>query len=98
MDMRFSDDDLAFQGEVRDYIAQSLPEHLREKVRRGLHLGKDDIVFWQQRLNDKGWFAPHWPKEYGGTDWTPTRHFLFQNEQVEGYCPPVIPFGVRMVA
>jgi hypothetical protein len=31
-------------------------------------------------------------------EWSPTQHYIFQNELVEGYCPPVMPFGVRMVA
>jgi hypothetical protein len=75
-----------------------LPADLADKVRRGLHLDKEDFVFWQKKLNEQGWFAPHWPVALGGVEWTPTRHYLFQHEQVEGYCPPVIPFGVRMVA
>jgi alkylation response protein AidB-like acyl-CoA dehydrogenase len=98
MDMQFGAEDLAFQGEVRQFIQENLPLDLAEKVRRGLHLGKEDFVFWQKKLNQQGWFAPHWPVELGGVEWTPTQHFLFQNEQVEGGCPPVIPFGVRMVA
>ena len=98
MDLEFSDEDLAFQAEVRQFIRENLPADLAEKVRRGLHLDKDDFNFWQKKLNQKGWFAPHWPVELGGVDWTPTQHYLFQNEQVEGNCPSVIPFGVRMVA
>ena len=26
---------------------------------------------WQRILNAKGWAVPHWPKEWGGTGWTP---------------------------
>ena len=98
MDMEFREEDLAFQAEVRQFIEANLPADLADKVRRGLHLDKDDFVFWQKKLNERGWFAPHWPVELGGVDWTPTQHYLFQNEQVQGNCPPVIPFGVRMVA
>ncbi|MDP7547754.1 MAG: acyl-CoA dehydrogenase family protein [Alphaproteobacteria bacterium] len=98
MDMHFRPEDLAFQAEVRQFIQENLPRDLADKVRRGLHLDKQDFVFWQKKLNQRGWFAPHWPVELGGVDWSPSQHYLFQNEQVEGYCPPVIPFGVRMVA
>ncbi|MDE0942409.1 MAG: acyl-CoA dehydrogenase family protein [Alphaproteobacteria bacterium] len=98
MDLEFRDDDLAFQAEVRAFIGANLPLDLQEKVSRGLHLEKDDYVFWQQKLNGQGWFAPHWPEDLGGVKWTPTQHFLFQNEQVEANCPPIMPFGVRMVA
>jgi hypothetical protein len=98
MDMHFRPEDLAFQAEVRQFIQENLPRDLADKVRRSLHLDKQDFVFWQKKLNQRGWFAPHWPVELGGVDWSPSQHYLFQNEQVEGYCPPVIPFGVRMVA
>jgi len=98
MDMQFRDEDLAFQAEVRQFIGENLPTDLREKVQCGLHLDKEDYVFWQTKLNDQGWFAPHWPVALGGVEWSPTQHYIFQNELVEGYCPPVMPFGVRMVA
>ncbi|WP_044527810.1 acyl-CoA dehydrogenase family protein, partial [Herbaspirillum sp. B65] len=28
----------------------------------------------------KGWGAPHWPKEYGGVDWSPVRKHIFMEE------------------
>lgn len=98
MDMQFSDADLAFQQEVRDYVRDQLPEHIREKVRRGLKLDKDDVVFWQRKLDEKGWFTPHWPEELGGSNWSATQYYLFQQEMVDGYAPGVSPFGVRMCA
>jgi len=98
MDMKFSDADLAFRDEVRGFVADNLPDHIREKVRRGLKLDKDDVVFWQRKLNDQGWFVPHWPVELGGCEWTSTQYYLFQQEMVEGFCPGVSPFGARMCA
>ena len=98
MDIQFRDGDLAFQAEVRQFIGENLPADLRDKVQHGLHLDKEDYVFWQRKLNERGWFAPHWPVELGGVEWRPTQHYIFQNELVEGYSPPVMPFGVRMVA
>jgi alkylation response protein AidB-like acyl-CoA dehydrogenase len=98
MDMHFREADLAFRDEVRRFIDGNLPVDLKEKVQRRLHLGKDDFVFWQKKLNERSWFAPHWPVELGGVEWNSTQHYLFQNEQVDGGCPSVIPFGVRMVA
>jgi len=98
MDMQFKDEDLAFQQEVRSFVKDNLPDHVGEKVRRGLKLAKEDVVDWQQRLNDRGWFTPHWPEELGGTNWSPTQQYLFQQEMVDGNCPGVSPFGVRMCA
>ena len=96
MDMQFKDEDLAFQQEVRTFVKEQLPDHVGEKVRRGLKLAKEDVVDWQKRLNERGWFAPHWPQELGGTNWSPTQQYLFQQEMVDGNCPGVSPFGVRM--
>ncbi|HZD25955.1 MAG TPA: acyl-CoA dehydrogenase family protein [Alphaproteobacteria bacterium] len=98
MDLTFSDADRAFQQEVRAFIRDNLPKHIREKVKGGLKLEKDDIVLWQRKLNERGWFCPHWPEKWGGTSWTPGQYYLFAQESTEGYCPPVIPFGVRMCA
>ena len=41
--------------------------------------------------------APNWPKQYGGTGWTPIERYLFEEELALGSTPPVIPFGVAMV-
>ena len=59
MDMQFRAEELAFRDEVRKFIRDNLPDDLAEKVRRGLHLGKDDYVYWQKKLNEQGGFAPH---------------------------------------
>ena len=39
----------------------------------------------------------NWPKEYGGTGWSPAQIYIFQNELGLAGCPPFIPFGVSMV-
>jgi alkylation response protein AidB-like acyl-CoA dehydrogenase len=98
MDIEFSKQDLEFQKEVRKFVASELPEHISEKVRRGLKLDKDDVVFWQRKLNERGWFTPHWPESLGGADWNSTQQFIFQQEMVDGYAPGTSPFGVRMCA
>ncbi len=61
----------AFRDEVRAFIRAELPADIKEKVQKGLHVGKDDYVRWQKILHKKGWVAPGWPKEYGGTGWSP---------------------------
>jgi len=33
-------------------------------------LGKADLVRWHKILAKKGWVAPAWPVEWGGTGWT----------------------------
>lgn len=33
---------------------------------RGAHFQTEDQKAWFERMRDKGWFVPDWPKEYGG--------------------------------
>ena len=97
MDLGFSDDDLAFRAEVRAFIAEALPADIRRKMEGGLHLGREDHVRWQKVLYEKGWIAPAWPVEHGGTGWSPTRRYIFEEELSRGGAPGIIPFGLGMV-
>ena len=97
MDFQLNDQDLAFQDEVRDFLERELPAELSAKVKRGGHLEKEDFYRWQRILYDRGWIAPAWPVEYGGTGWTPTQRYIFERVCADAWAPTVIPFGLRMV-
>ena len=73
MDLRFTPEENTFRAEVRAFIKANLPDHIRAKAAEGMRYIKDDIVAWQRILNKQGWAVPHWPKEYGGTGWSPVR-------------------------
>jgi alkylation response protein AidB-like acyl-CoA dehydrogenase len=98
MDLSFSPADLEFRDQVRAFIRDNLPADIKAKVDGGLALEKDDYVRWQRLLHGQGWMAPGWPPEHGGTGWTPTQKYLFDDELGRGSAPRVIPFGVNMVA
>lgn len=100
MDLTFSDEDLAFQREVRSWLEQAWPQEMRDKQARSAlgRLGKDDLVTWQKRLAEKGWAAVNWPKEYGGAAFTPTQKYIFDAERARVGAPGVVPFGISMVA
>ena len=97
MDLQLNDQDLAFQDEVRDFLERELPAELSAKVKRGGHLEKEDFYRWQRILYDRGWIAPAWPAEYGGTGWTPTQRYIFERICADAWAPTVVPFGLRMV-
>ncbi len=97
MDMEFSPEDLAFQQEVRTFIAENYPEELRGKQDEGEELSKEDFLAWHKVLHKKGWVAPAWPVEYGGTGWTPTQRFIFSEETARADCIRLMPFGLAMV-
>ena len=70
MDLAFSGEYRDFQNDVRAFLAANLPQDIREKVTRGLRLERDDHQRWQNILSAKGWIAPGWPVEHGGTGWS----------------------------
>jgi alkylation response protein AidB-like acyl-CoA dehydrogenase len=97
MDLEFSAEDLAFRDEVRTFIAENYPKELRGKQDEGDELGKDDFLAWHKVLHKKGWVAPAWPVEYGGTGWSPTQKFIFSEETARADCIRLLPFGLSMV-
>jgi alkylation response protein AidB-like acyl-CoA dehydrogenase len=98
MDLNYSAEELAFRDEVRGWLQQNLPADLREKVESYEHLSKDDLMRWHRILAQRGWVAPAWPREWGGTGWNLVQRYLFEEEL--GYVggPPLIPFGLTMCA
>jgi alkylation response protein AidB-like acyl-CoA dehydrogenase len=94
----FTAEDLKFQKEVQDFLKAEFPQDIKHKVDNGIRLEKDDFVRWQKILYKRGWVAPNWPEEYGGTGWTPTQKYIFAMEMgLYGAMAPVA-FGVNMVA
>ena len=96
MNLTFSKEDLDFQKEVQIFLETKYPIDIKEKQDKGLPLDREDVIKWQKLLAKKGWFAVNWPKEYGGTDWSPTKKYILQNELAASNTPVLIPFGVNM--
>ncbi len=98
MNLDLSPELRAFREEVRAFIRAELPADIKDKVRKGLHLGKDDYARWQKILYQRGWVAPNWPKEHGGPGWSPLERYIFDDEVGKSGAPRVVPFGLVMVA
>jgi alkylation response protein AidB-like acyl-CoA dehydrogenase len=98
MNLDFAPEDAAFREEVRSFLAENYPKALREKREAGEDLTKEDYLSWHRILAKKGWAAPSWPKEFGGTDWTPTQKYIWSEEQARADTLPILPFGVNMLA
>ena len=98
MDLSFSPAENAFRAEVRAFVSENLPQHIRHKVMNGVHLTRDDHVLWQRTLHQRGWGGPGWPKEFGGPGWTPAEQYIFEEECAAGGAPRLISFGLKMIA
>ena len=97
MDLRFTPEEMQFREEVRAFIRDNLSPEVKRKMTEGLHTTKEELVAWQRALNAKGWAVPHWPKEWGGTNWTPVQTYIFNEEIQQAPAPSALPFNVAMV-
>jgi len=99
VDTSFTPEDLAFRDEVRAFIAQEYDEALQARLAsKDQDVFKQAVIDWQKRLHAKGWIAPNWPVEYGGTGWNATQQFIYESERAASGVRDVIPFGLKMVA
>ncbi|MGQ0654388.1 MAG: acyl-CoA dehydrogenase family protein [Betaproteobacteria bacterium] len=96
MDLNYSQDESAFRDEVRGWLNANLPKDLREKVANYQELGREELLRWHKILAKKGWVAPAWPKEFGGTGWNVVQRYIFEEELGYVGSPPLIPFGLAM--
>jgi alkylation response protein AidB-like acyl-CoA dehydrogenase len=100
MDLAFNAEELAFQKEVREWIAANMPPEVAEESRRSRssHVSKERLLQWQKKLAGKGWLCPNWPKEYGGPGWSSTQKFIFEMEMARADSPYLSSFSIKMVA
>ena len=97
MDLNYTPEETAFREEVRTFLKEKVPARLSAKVKAGKRLTKADYELWHSILNERGWLAIHWPKEYGGTGWTPIQKHIFEEESVKAGTPRIIAFGLSML-
>jgi len=98
MDLNYSADEIAFRDQVRGWLGENLPRELRDKVVDYRELTKADLQRWHRILATKGWIAPAWPAEWGGTSWSVVQRYIFEEECGYAGAPPLIPFGLMMCA
>ncbi|MEF2265437.1 acyl-CoA dehydrogenase family protein [Janthinobacterium sp. LS2A] len=98
MDLHYTAEESAFRDTVRAFLDTHLPADLQRKVRQHLRLNRDDYVRWHKIVAKQGWAAPAWPVEYGGTGWTSVQRHIWEDECARAATPPILPFGVNMVA
>ena len=82
MDLNFTPEEEAFREDVRSLSER---EASRARARRQ---GADRQAAqqgrtwrgWHATLNERGWFANHWPVDYGGPGWSVAHRFIFDVE------------------
>src|SRR5437588_5165407 len=96
MDLRFSPEENKFREELRTFFREKVPASIRNKVMESRHLDKEEMVAAHKVLHAKGLTVPHWPKQWGGADWTPVQHYIYTEELQFNGVPQPLPFNVSM--
>jgi acyl-CoA dehydrogenase len=98
MRIDLSPEDEAFREEVRAFLAEALTPELREAGRLTTSVFTDRTwsAPWHRKLYEKGWVAPAWPVDYGGTGWTEMQRYVFASECAAAGAPGLAPMGLRM--
>jgi len=101
--MEFADspDQAMFRQEVRAFIEQNCPAEIRNDPLEGDGLGEEErteaMARWRAALASRGWIAPHWPKEYGGSSMSIEAQFVLNEELALARAPQVGGTGVGIV-
>ena len=98
MDISLAPQDLAFRDEVRRFLGEKFTTELRDEAARqsGVFADADLNRRWHRILFEKGWIAPSWPMEYGGTGWSAVQKYIFDNECAEAGTPSLPAMGLQM--
>ena len=98
MNLDITPQDEVFRAEVRAYFTEVFPRWLLDKVASGQSLSRADLMASERALEAKGWLAPGWPVEHGGTGWSVTQRFIFEEEMQRAGAPRVVPMGLLYLA
>ncbi len=98
MNLDWTPADLAFRSEVRAFLAAELTTEMRAATAKmtSVYAPVELSLAWQAKLHARGWAAPAWPKEHGGTGWSQVQRYIFARELAEAGAPPLSPMGIGM--
>jgi alkylation response protein AidB-like acyl-CoA dehydrogenase len=111
VDWNDSPDQAAFRTAVRELIDDRLPARYKKAAARGGPgerawefdrkspdpEAREAAVDWHAALAERGWVAPHWPKEYGGAGMTAMEQFVLNQEFARAGAPGVGGSGLAML-
>jgi acyl-CoA dehydrogenase len=97
----------AFRAETRAWLEAQCPPEMRQPVNSEADVcwGGQRFVYqseaqrvWLQRMGERGWTVPTWPREYGGGGLSPREAAVLREEMTALKCrPPLQSFGIWML-
>ncbi|WP_182359913.1 acyl-CoA dehydrogenase family protein [Tomitella gaofuii] len=97
MQLALSEEDRAFQQEMRDFFTTNIPAELRLRPDAGEEADPEVMRRTQRILNEAGLAVPGWPVEWGGRDWTDVRKHIWLTEMQLASVPEPLAFNCVMV-
>ena len=96
-----------FRSETRAWLEANCPAEMREPIRsekdacwggRNWTFSSDAQRLWLERMVERGWTIPHWPKDYGGAGLSPAEAKVLKEEMARiGARNPLYSFGISML-
>jgi alkylation response protein AidB-like acyl-CoA dehydrogenase len=97
----------AFRAETRAWLEENCPQSMRAPFAsedeivwggRNAKFFSNDAKLWLNRMAERGWTAPIWPKAYGGGGLTNAENAVLQSELKRiNARPPLYSFGLWML-
>lgn len=105
--MEAQDNLTEFKETVRAWLAENCPKSMCEPMDpekdvcwggRNFTFQSDDQKLWMDRMAEKGWTVPTWPKEYGGGGLNKKEAKTLAREMRRiNARPPLVSFGIWML-
>ncbi|WP_316232571.1 acyl-CoA dehydrogenase family protein [Bradyrhizobium sp. SZCCHNR1051] len=96
-----------FRRETRSWLEANCPLEMRRPMTseedtfwggRNARFSSEPQRVWFERMRDKGWTVPHWPKEYGGGGLDGEEAKIVRQEMAAiGARAPITSFGISML-
>ncbi|MBB5984763.1 acyl-CoA dehydrogenase family protein [Sphingobium lignivorans] len=93
----FTAQEQEFAEEVRQFVRSHCPAEVRAKVSEAAGITAAERQAWHRALHARGWAAPHWPLEHGGTGWSAIQCYIFAETLAEEGAPDLGSFGLKML-
>jgi len=100
-------DSEAFRAEVRQWLEANCPQSMRKPIRSRedmlwggsrMRFHSEDQRVWFERMRDRGWIVPGWPKAYGGGGLSPREQRILEQEmRALGCRTPLYNLGIWML-
>ena len=96
-----------FRRETRNWLEANCPPEMRQPMTseedtfwggRNAKFSSEPQRIWFERMGDKGWTVPHWPREYGGGGLDGEEAKILRQEMAAiGARAPITSFGISML-